>query len=206
MLPAEQSQPEPEPVRPEPESRFLLEDVPWWTYVALRDALDKPALRMTYREGRLELMSPSETHEEETKLIARLLETWADEKNVDLRGFRSTTYRREAALRGLEADECYTVGPKVKDAVPQIAIEVVVSSPLLDKLDVYAGLGVQEVWVWHSARRRLVVNRLSGSVYTQHDRSEILAELDLALLAAFVRPGESHTALAKEYRAALRRA
>ena len=185
------------------ERRFLLHDVTWWAYVALRDTLEGSGTRMTYLEGSLELMSPSETHEEEKKLIARLMEAWADRHEIDLRGFGSTTYRREAEKRGLEPDECYTVGPKVADAPPQIAIEVVVSSPLLDKLDVYAGLGVLEVWVWNSPRRELVVHRLAGRRYTAHDRSELLAGLDLALLAAHVRAGESHTALVKRYRAAL---
>jgi Uma2 family endonuclease len=185
------------------ERRFLLHDVPWWAYVALRDTLEGGGARMTYLEGSLELMSPSETHEEEKKLIARLVEAWADHHEVDLRGFGSTTYRREAEKRGLEPDECYTVGPKVADAPPQIAIDVVVSSPLLDKLDVYAGLGVLEVWVWNSLGRELVVHRLAGRRYTARDRSELLPGLDLPLLAAHVRAGESHTALAKQYRAAL---
>jgi Uma2 family endonuclease len=91
------------------------------------------------------------------------------------------------------------------DSVPQIAIEVMVSSALLDKLDVHAGLGVEEVWVWQSAKRRMVVHRLSGAEYTQHNRSAILADLDLTSLASFVRPGESHTALVKKYRSSLRR-
>lgn len=194
-----------EAASPEPERRFLLEQVPWWAYVALRDALEDSGTRMTYLEGRLELMSPSETHEEEKSLICRLIEAWAEQHDVDLRGFGSTTYRREAERRGLEPDECYAIGPKVQDSVPQIAIEVIASSPLLDKLDVHAGLGVQEVWTWHSATRRMVVHRLSDRQYVQHERSALLPDLDLALLTSFVRPGESHTALVKEYRTALRR-
>ena len=187
----------------EPERRFLLHDVPWWAYVALRDTLEGGGTRMTYLEGSLELFRPSETHEEETKLIARLLEAWADYHEIDLCGFGSTTYRREIEKRGLEPDECYTVGPKVADVPPQIAIEVVVSSPLLDKLEVYAGLGVLEVWVWNSRRRELVVHRLAGGRYTAHDRSQVLPGLDPSLFAAHVRAGESHTALVKQYRAAL---
>jgi Uma2 family endonuclease len=200
VLPGEQV----EPATLHGERRFVLEDVPWWTYVALRDGLEHSGTRMTYLEGRLELMSPSERHEEETALIARLLETWADEKDVDLRGFRSTTCRREAKRGGLEPDECYTVGIKATGAVPQIAIEVIVTNPLVDKLEVYARLGVQEVWVWHSSMRRLVVNRLTGPSYAQHGQSAILTDLDLALLTSFVRAGESHTGLVKEYRKALR--
>jgi Uma2 family endonuclease len=187
------------------ERRFILEDVPWWAYVALRDALEDTGTRMTYLEGRLELMSPSQTHEEEKTLIARLIEAYAEVMDLDLRGFGSTTFRREAAKRGLEADECYVVGPMVKGDTPQIALEVVVESPLLDKLDVYAGLGIREVWVWDSSLRAFAVHRLAGHRYERHDRSAILSDLDLALLASFVRPGENQTALVKAYRAGLGR-
>jgi Uma2 family endonuclease len=186
------------------ERRFILEDVPWWAYVALRDALEDTGTRMTYLEGRLELMSPSEMHEEETKLISRLLEAYADAMDLDLRGFRSTTYRHEAARRGLEPDECYALGAKAKDAVPQIAIEVVVSSPLLDKLDVYAGLGVPEVWIWRNSRRSFEVYVLAAGKYERRETSALLPKLDLALMASFVRPGESHVALVKTFRAALK--
>jgi Uma2 family endonuclease len=72
------------------ERRFVLHDVPWWTYVALRDALDHPGVRMTYLKGTLELMSPWALHEESKKIIARLIDAWAEEKNVDLRGFGRT--------------------------------------------------------------------------------------------------------------------
>lgn len=186
------------------ERRFLLSDVSWQTYVTLRDALDTARVHMTYLAGSLELMSPSERHEEESKLIARLLEAWAEEHDVDLRGFKSATFRSEAEARGAEPDECYSIGPKAKDAPPQIAIEVVVESPLLDKLDVYAGLGVAEVWVWHSTSRNFAVHVLVGGRYQTLPASRMLPKLDLSLLASFVRSGENHTALVKSYRAALR--
>jgi Uma2 family endonuclease len=185
------------------ERRFLLEGVPWEAYVSLRDGLDDSGIRMTYLEGRLELVGPSEIHEEEKKLIARLLEAWADEHDVDLRGFGSATYRREGERRGLEPDECYVVGPKEPDAVPQLAIEVVVGSPLIDKLEVYAGLGIPEVWVWQSSSRSMSVHLLVGGTYRHAERSALLPGLNLALLASFVRAGESHTALVKAYRTAL---
>jgi Uma2 family endonuclease len=65
------------------EARFVLWGVPWWTYVALRDALDEHAgVRLTYLEGTLELMRPSPLHEEAKVILARLLETWALERGV----------------------------------------------------------------------------------------------------------------------------
>lgn len=187
------------------EARFVLQSVPWWTYVALRDALDDHAgLKLTYLEGTLELMSPSRLHEDAKKIIARLLEAWAMEYDVDLRGFGSTTFRREARRRGLEPDECYKLGKLEEDGVPDIAIEVVVSSGGVDKMAVYAGLGIAEVWVWQPSTVAIVVNRLVDGAYRRRERSEALPALDLVELAKFVQPGENQTALAKAYQAALR--
>ena len=190
---------------PDAERRFLLSGVPWAAYVTLRDALDDSHVHMTYLDGSLELMSPSERHEEDGTLIARLLEAWAEEYDIDLRGFGGATFRSEAKARGLEPDECYTIGPKAAGVPPQLAIEVVVSNPLLDKLEVYAGLGVAEVWVWHSTSRNFAVHRLTAGRYEPVASSELLEGLDLAVLGSFVRGGENHTALVKAYRAALHR-
>ena len=194
-----------EPAQLHEEQRFVLQGVPWWTYVALRDALeDHAGLKLTYLEGTLELMSPSMLHEDAKTIIARLLEAWATERDVDLRGFGSTTFRREARQRGLEPDECYKLGKLQEDAVPDIAIQVVVSSGLVDKMAVYAGLGVSEVWVWRPSTAAIVVNRLIEGAYQPRERSEVLPALDLAELAKFVRPGENQTELVRAYQAVLR--
>jgi len=189
----------------EDERRFVLHGVPWWTYVALRDALDdQSGLKMTYLSGTLELMRPSILHEDTKTIIARLVEVWAMERDVDLRGFGGATFRREAKERGLEPDECYKLGKLDDDDVPDIAIEVIVSSGLVDKMAVYAGLGVPEVWEWSPNTRAIVVHRLISDEYQRRTRSEILPEIDLVLLASFIQPGENQTLLAKTYQAALR--
>jgi Uma2 family endonuclease len=189
------------------ESRFLLDGVPWSAYVALRDALDGAGsrVRMTYLDGMLELMSPSSLHEDAKKIIARLIELWAMERDVDLRGFGSTTFKRKAKKVGLEPDECYKLGKLRDNAVPDVAIEVLVSRRLVDKLDVYAGLGIPEVWEWRPRVGKIVVHRLVGKSYEQRERSEILPDLDIAQLSTFVKPGQNQTRLAKAYQAALRR-
>jgi Uma2 family endonuclease len=197
-------QPPGAPLAEQAERRFVLHDVPWWMYVALRDELDETGVRMTYLKGTLELMSPSDLHEESKTILARLIEVWAEERDVDLRGFGSTTFRREAKERGLEPDECYVLGKRASDeSVPHIAVEVIVHAPLVDKLAVYAGLGVLEVWIWRATSRSIEVRRLVGEAYESRLRSEIVPDLDLELLARYVRPGESHTALARAFRAAL---
>jgi Uma2 family endonuclease len=61
------------------------------------------------------------------------------------------------ADRGLEPDECYYIANAGKigsqrtpdldvDPPPDLAIEIEITSSLLDKLDIYAGIGVPEIW------------------------------------------------------------
>jgi Uma2 family endonuclease len=184
------------------DQRFVLYGVSWDAYVTLRDSLDRSGsgIRMTYLEGTLELMSPSLNHEDYKKMIARLLEAYAEERDLDLRGFGSATFRKKAKKRGFEADECYSLGRMGKR--PDIAIEVVVSSPLIDKLSVYHGLDVPEVWVWEDGA--LTVLRRTAKGYAQRARSTVLPDLDVDHLARFVVLDANQTQQVKAYRRSLR--
>lgn len=186
-----------------PEQRFVLHGVTWEQYVALREALDdRPGLRMTYLEGVLEFMSPSPLHEYAKTLIARLLEAYADERRIRLLGYGSTTYRKEAKQRGLEPDECYYVGTKKE--VPDIALEVVATSGGIDKLAVYAGLGIPEVWFWVNAGFQIYF--LGEGSYKPRARSAFLPDLDLRRLAEIVAttPEEEQADAVWRYRDELR--
>lgn len=185
----------------EPDRRFVVQNVPWSAYSRMREALDEanPGVRLTYLEGVLELMSPSRDHEAVAKLIARLVEAFAEERGVSLNGYKSATFRKEAGARGLEPDECYSLGPL--GDVPDIAIEVVLSSGLIDKLEVYRGLAVREVWVYRTGS--LEVYRLADDAYQTQERSEVLPDLDLRELASFVAADADQTAAVRAYRARL---
>jgi Uma2 family endonuclease len=173
------------------ERRILLSNVPWSTYVVLRDSIDSSGVRMTYLEGSLEIMSPSRAHEVDKTQIARLLELFCLERDIPLYGYGSMTCRREEKQRGLEADECYC---RDRDReVPDVALEVIVTNPLLDKLEVYRGLGVREVWVYRSGR--FEVHALHGERYERIVTSEIFPEVDLAAIARYVAMPDQHAAL-----------
>ena len=176
------------PIQPAPvplssvEQRMLIEGVSWKDYVLLREALDTPGLRMTYCEGMLELMSPSFGHEVDKTSIARLVELYGFLRRLRLNGYGSTTFRREAKQRGAEPDECYCVGRAMKEGqFPDIVLEVIRTNPLLDKLDVYRGFDVPEVWLFRNAEFELY--RLAGDRYERIPRSSFLPELDFALIA-----------------------
>ena len=184
---------------PAEEPRILLTDVPWSTYVVLRDTLDGPGLRMTYLKGSLEIMSPSREHEVSKKQIARLLELFCLERDIPLFGFGSTTFRKEEKERGLEPDECYSRGRDTD--VPEVALEVIVTHGSLDKLEVYRGLGVREVWLFESGSFRVLL--LGAAGYAAIDASGVLPEVDLTRLAHFAGMRDQHAAL-RAYRAELR--
>jgi Uma2 family endonuclease len=164
------------------EQRMAIHGVAWKDYVILREALDTPGLRMTYCEGVLELMSPSLGHEVDKTSIARLVEQYALLRRLRLNGYGRATFRREAKQRGAEPDECYCLGRALREGeFPDIVFEVIHTAPILDKLHVYAGFGVSEVWLFRGGGFELY--RLAGDRYERVERSGFLPELDFALIA-----------------------
>lgn len=181
--------------------RFVLYNIGWDQYVAMRDLLEHVAgLHMTYLEGTLELMSPSRKHEFIKTLVARLVEIYAVERNVDLSGYGSMTFRKKAEKRGVEPDECYCIGP-LKEDHPDVAFEVELSRGAVDKLDVYAGLGVPELWFWRQGK--IAVYRLGARGYETRKRSEFLPDLDLGRVAKHAAL-ENQTQAVKAFRDELR--
>ena len=97
------------------DQRVTLHGIGWQDYEALLAMRgESSATRVTYLEGELELMSPSFDHETLKKTLGRLIEAYAEERGLDLIGCGSWTVRKEAQARGVEADECYILGPILK--------------------------------------------------------------------------------------------
>ncbi|MBW4538124.1 MAG: Uma2 family endonuclease [Myxacorys chilensis ATA2-1-KO14] len=162
----------------------IFTDISWQQYEALLEDIgdDFPGLHVTYLEGTLELMSPSRRHESNKSAIGSLLEAYFQENQIRYYPLGSTTFRKKAKSRGAEPDECYCIGTEKE--FPDIAIEVVKTSGGINKLEVYQGLEVPEVWFWRN--NKFSVYCLRGNHYEQMIRSEFLPNLDLELLASFV--------------------
>ncbi|MEJ7735189.1 MAG: Uma2 family endonuclease [Polyangiaceae bacterium] len=173
------------------EPRILLSGVPWAAYVVLRDSIESPSVRMTFLDGRLEIMSPSRAHEINKTQLARLFELFCLELGIPLYAYGSTTFRAEEKQRGLEPDECYCRG--VDRLVPDVALEVVVSHASIDKLEVYRGLGVREVWVFEGGAVRVL--ELQGDRYAEIESSRVFPEADLGKLAKYAMRADQPEAL-----------
>jgi Uma2 family endonuclease len=180
------------------EQRLVLSGVSWATYVMLRDSLDHTNVRMTYLEGVLEIMSPSKRHEIEKKHFARFLELFCAERDIPLYPYGSTTWRSEPKARGLEADECYARSDR---ELPEIALEVIVSHGSLDKLEVYRGLGIREVWLLEAGACTVLSLRDAG--YVEIPASEVFPEVDLVRLVHYAMRPDHHVAV-RAYRDELR--
>lgn len=189
---------------PPDEQRMLLSNISWKEYVVLRDLFDGPGIRMTYAKGSLELMTLSPEHELWKTNIARMIELFAYVFDVDLRGYGSTTFKNAVKQRGAEPDECYLVGKKLVDA-PEIVIEVIKTSPLVDKLEVYAALGVQEVWIYQAGAFSAHVRDPDSGGYVVAARSALMPELDLRMVARYAAREDTTQAL-REFEAEARAA
>jgi Uma2 family endonuclease len=176
--------------------------VSWQAYEALlvwRGERSVP--RMTYLEGELELMSPSWSHEALKTRLARLIEAWSEELEIDLEGIGSWTIKDPSVERGAEADECYVVGSAEGASRPDIAIEVVWTRGGMDKLEIWRKLGVPEVWLWKKGE--LTFHVLKGQRYVSAPRSALFPQLDPAFLARFM-AGSSQREAVKRLRTELR--
>jgi Uma2 family endonuclease len=162
---------------------------------------ESSAIRMTFLEGELELMTPSIDHEGLKKRLARVVEAWAEESDVPLEGAGSWTLKNEAVERGAEPDECYIVGSLTGARVPDFAIEVIWTHGGIDKLEVYRKLGVGEVWIWAGGELSFYI--LRGERYARSARSNVLPAFDPELVARCM-AADSQTAAVKKLREAMR--
>jgi Uma2 family endonuclease len=188
----------PKPTGLEPVQRFVLDCVSWEQYEKFLEAVGKRRLRVTYDRGRLEFMTTSHVHEMYKSLFGYILFVLMDELDIPMRALGSTTFRKQALQRGLEPDQCYYLrsAARVRDwrkldlataPPPDLALEIEVSRGVVDRLGVYAGLGVPEVWSFDG--ERMVVRRLREGGYEIRPRSEELPFVPVEDIAGLMAQG-----------------
>ncbi len=193
----------PELLSDQADQQYTITGVGWQAYEALLSDLgdDFPGLRVHYLDGTLEITMPGRQHEVVKDNIGRLLGVYFEETRTRFYGLGSTTFKAEAKRRGAEPDVSFCLGTDKE--FPDIAIEVVQTSGGVNKLDIYQGLNVVEVWFWQNDQ--FTVYRLQEEGYELREHSEFLPALDLALLATYVLYPEPLDAVI-EFRQALRSA
>ena len=146
-----------------PETRVIIADVTWNDYTRLVDGVaEGDNCRVAYDGKDVELMNVGPVHDSYSEILGLFVNLVAEELEIDLRGARLTTWRRRKLKRGIEADLSYYVDAakvaafdaaldepvwKIKDYPnPDLAAEVDISRPKIDRQGIYAALQVSEVW------------------------------------------------------------
>ena len=180
------------------EQRLTLHGVSWQHYKALEADLESiSGVRLSYFHGTLEFMTISEEHEDIKSLIGTLVELYL--LQIGLRYYRrgGPTLKKEPDVE-LIPDETFHFGSK--KVVPDLAIEIIVTSGSTNKLEGYKTLNVPEVWFWKNGKLSLYYLRESG--YQEITGSILLPDLDLALLARCAKMSDQYDAIA-EFRNAI---
>jgi Uma2 family endonuclease len=190
------------------EPRVLLHGVSWEEYESIGEALrDRPNLRLTYDDGALEIMTTSHRHEVLKKWMGGAIEALVEECGLSLAVGGSMTFKKVRRRRGLEPDECYWIAnervmrgrtdydPEVHPP-PDLALEVEVSRSAINRMALYATLGVPEVWRYDGERLRVFALGEDGA-YHLRTGSAFFPGVPVEELPAFANPDQTKDYLSK---------
>ncbi|HZU38362.1 MAG TPA: Uma2 family endonuclease [Gemmataceae bacterium] len=183
----------------------VLDDIDWGMYTQLLRAFrQKRGFRLTYDRGTLEIMSPLWEHEKPASILGTFVEVLLQELQMPYEPGGSVTLRRRRKSRGLEPDKCYWIASADQlkgkthldlrvDPPPDLAIELDVTHSSLDRMSIYAALGVPEVW--RVTDKKLTFNILDAATYQTRSHSLSFPRLASADLAPFLaQVGQTGTA------------
>jgi Uma2 family endonuclease len=201
---------------PPADRSVLLEGIRWETFLdVLEDLGDHRAARVAYDRGRLEIMSPSRGHERVGELLGIFVRVLTEELGLEIGGAGSTTLLREDLERGVEPDRCFYITREAavrtqdeldlgRDPPPDLAIEVDITRKSLDRLEIYAALGVPEVWRYENGV--LLIYQLREGGYVEVNTSSFFPAIPLGGLTRFLerRQEMGENRLVAEFRAWVR--
>jgi Uma2 family endonuclease len=197
------------PVQTTAQQRILLQDVSWQTYEVLLQEFNGRPIRLTYDRGSLEIMTLGHGHENYAELLALFIIVLTGELRIPRHSGGSTTFRSRARQRGLEPDKCYWIAnePLMRgkkdfdiavDPPPDLAVEVDMTPSSLDRLAIYAALGVKEVWRFDG--ETISVHQLgSGGKYAVQERSGVFPHLPMGELLRFLHDSDAEDETSLEW-------
>ncbi|MFN5503937.1 MAG: Uma2 family endonuclease [Pseudanabaena sp.] len=198
--------------RPLSENRVLLHGVSWETFECLlADVGDRRKTLFNYIKGNLEIMSPLSLHEGSSRFFDKLLTIFVDELDIDMRCLGSLLMKSSELKIGGEPDSCYYIKNELairaqenvivgQDPPPDLVLEVDITNPSDRRLQIYALLGVPEVWRYDGYSLEFLALQNGGYVAIENSLS--FPTLPAAIIVEYVQKrlllGESKTL--KEFR------
>jgi Uma2 family endonuclease len=161
------------------EKRVTLHGITWQGYQDILRALpDSRSSHLVFDNGILEIVVPSQLHEEMSELIGLFIRILVVEHGLRLKSLRSTTLNREDLNRGAEPDNTYYIQNYSKiigkiidlsqDPPPDLIVEVDITNSDIDKNRLYASMGVPEFWRFNGDIWQILMLGDSGYVEVSH--------------------------------------
>ncbi|MEH1781863.1 MAG: Uma2 family endonuclease [Nostoc sp.] len=177
------------------EKLVTVADVSWEEFKAIEAQLkDNRNVRLSYLSGILEIMSPiGEKHEEVKTTLGYLLEAYMRELGIRFYGRGGNTMEEPGYASGTP-DESYSIN--TKGEVPDIVIEVIVTSGTINRKELYKPKKVPEVWFWKSDQIKIFRLNASGE-YEEVHRSGFFSNLDPTLLLQYIGHPDQYDAVAE---------
>jgi Uma2 family endonuclease len=178
------------------EERVVLQNMTWQFYALMLEQLEETrSVRLAYDQGTLEIMSPLMPHERSKRLLEKLIDIVLEELNIPAVSVGSMTCKREDLGQGSEPDSSYYIRNEALvrekeiidleiDPPPDLILEVEYSHSAVNKLKLYAALGVPELWRYNG--KELLIYRLEAQEYVRCETSLTFASLPIRELSKFV--------------------
>lgn len=180
------------------EQRFIQTGVSWESFQAIQKGFaDSLSVRLFYYRGELEILGTSPEYEIVKGNIGFLVEDYLLNLELEFVATGSFSLELEGEV-SVQADESYCFG--AKKPIPDLAIEVVITSGGLNKLKRYQALGVQEVWFWENGS--ISVHQLTSTGYAKAKGSQLVKGFNFDLLARCAAT-ESRLQAVREFRQGL---
>jgi Uma2 family endonuclease len=198
------------------EERVVLQNVTWQLYELMLAQLgENRSVRLAYDQGILELMSPLMPHERSKRLLEKLIDIVLEELDIPAVSVGSMTCKREDLGRGSEPDSGYYLQnePLIRhretvnleeDPPPDLVLEVEYSRSAVNKLKLYAAMGVPEFWRYNG--KTLRIYQLFGQEYVQQENSLTFSPILVTEFPQFMQEAKDigEVAMMKKFRAWVR--
>lgn len=170
--------------------------VSWATYKQLNNERgEQPGTQLTFSEGVLQIMSLGPTHERLSYDMAKIVDILCETLMPDFQPLGSTTMSREDLEKGFEPDECYyfTHLEEVRaltkisldvDPPPDLIVEIDITNSSLNRLPLFAAVGVSEVWRYED--QAIKIYQLQSQMYVESEHSRWFPPISAAQLAEWL--------------------
>ena len=170
-------------------------DVSWETYEDLLELFPKRRNpKLLYDQGMLEIM-PLPEHEIPIFAIYSLVDIFALVMEIETHCIGASTLRRRDLKHGFEPDCTFYFGDAAnlmrdKDVIdlqinpaPDLAIEIDVTHSSLGKFELYAEVGIKEIWLFEGKKLKILC--LENKTYQEKQESYLLPNVTSEIITEF---------------------